>query len=160
MARLLNQKQWNESDDPVPMLKHLVRRGCTMDFTPLVDLFLIRVWRRVSDSTLRQVLYEWFGTGQTNLTQDEVNVAAEMRINELKKQLRNLDPSRSEHREVSHQIKLGSSLLVFDGTGFEETVTAVSRSMAAVADNPTRELKWQADTIRRLFDFDYIPPDE
>ena len=160
MARSLSRKKWDQTDDPTPLIDHLADRGCTLDFTPLVDVFLIRVWREVTDDTLRQVLHEWFGTGQTALDQDEANAAAEDRIKALKKQLRGLDSDSTEHLEVSRQIKLGEALLVFDGCGFDETMIGVCQSMSAVADDPERERKWQAHTIRGLFDFDYNPPDE
>ena len=160
MARELKRKQWDETDNPVPMIEHLGRRGCTLGFTPLADVLLIRVWRRVTDETFRQVMYDWFGTGQTTLTQDEANAAAEDRINVLSKKLATVKPGSVEHIDITNEIKLGKSLLVFDGAGFEETIIDLCQSMAAIADNPTKERKWQADTIRALFDFAYIPPED
>ena len=156
----MNRKQWDESDDPIPMVRHLAGRGCTLDFTCLVDLFLIRVWRKVSDPAFRQVLHEWFGAGPTELTQDQANAAAAARIKELQKQSRQLDQGSPEHRHIKHQIELGKSLLVFEGCGYEETITEVCRSMIAVSDDPARERRWQASTIRALFDFDYHAPPE
>jgi hypothetical protein len=32
--------------------------------------------------------------------------------------------------------------------------------MAAIAENPAKERKWQANTIRALFDFSYNPPED
>jgi hypothetical protein len=107
MATDLKLEQWDESDDPVPMIEHLGRRDCTLDFTPLADVLLIRVWRRVRDETLRQVMYEWFGTGQTKLTQDEANAAAADRIKVLSKKLGRLKPGSTEHSEITSEIKLG-----------------------------------------------------
>ena len=160
MAKSFNRKKWDQTDDPIPMIDHLEDRGCMMDFTSLVDVFLIRIWREVSDVTLRQVLDDWFGTGATTVTQDEANAAAEKRVDELTQQLRDLDADSTEYLEVSRQIELGKALLVFDGSGFSETVIGVCQSMSAVASDPERERKWQADTIRGLFDFDYNPPDD
>ena len=160
MAKKFSRTQWNETDDPIPMLEHLADCECTMDFTQLIDIFMIRIWREVSDPEFRLVLYEWYGTGQTDLTQDEANSAAEARVKELSKQLKGLKSKSEEHGEVSRQIELGKSLLCFTGSGFEETITEVCQSMATVAKDPAKESKWQADTIRGLFDFDYIPPEE
>ena len=158
MAKKLNRKQWDETADPIPMVEHLADRECTMDFTQLIDVFLIRVWRELSDPVFRQVLDEWFDTGQTAVTQDEANTAAEKRVKELKKQLKKLKPKSSEHSKALRQIELGKSLLCFLGSGFEETVTEVCDGMANVAKDPAKERRWQADTIRALFDFDYTPP--
>ena len=36
----------------------------------------------------------------------------------------------------------------------------VCQSMSAVAIDRDHDRKWQANTIRGLFDFDYNPPDE
>ena len=160
MARELKRKLWDETDDPVPMIEHLGRRGCTLDFTPFADVLLIRVWRRVRDETFRQVMYDWLGTGQTKLTQDEANAAAEDRIKVLLKTRARLKPDSAERIDITHEIKLGKSLLVFDGAGFEETMIDLCQSMAAVAQNPAKERKWQADTIRALFDFAYNPPED
>ncbi len=160
MAHELKRKQWDETDDPVPMIEHLGRRGCTLGFTPLADVLLIRVWRRVTDETFRQVMYDWLGTGQTKLTQDEAIAAAEDRIKVLSKKLARLEPDSAEHIDITYEIKLGKSLLVFDGAGFEETMIDLCQSMAAIADNPAKERKWQADTIRGLFDYAYNPPED
>ncbi len=160
MAGGLKRKQWDETDDPVSMIEHLGRRGCTLGFTPLADVLLIRVWRRVRDETLRQVMYDWFGTGQTKLTQDEANAAAEDRINVLSKKLARLKPNSAEHIDIAQEIRFGKSLLVFNGAGFEETMIDLCQSMAAIAENPAKERKWQANTIRALFDFSYNPPED
>jgi len=160
MASELKRKQWDETDDPVPMIEHLGRRGCTLGFTPLADVLLIRVWRRVTDETFRQVMYDWFGTGQTKLTQDQANAAVEDRIKALSKKQARFKPGSTEHIEITHEINLGKALLVFDGAGFEETMSDLCHWMAAIADNPAKERKWQADTIRGLFDFAYDPPED
>lgn len=160
MAIELKRKQWDEADDPVPMIEHLGRRGCTLGFTPLADVLLIRVWRRVTDETFRQMMYDWFGTGQTKLSQDEANAAAQSRIKVLSKKLARLKPDSDEYIDIANEIKLGNALLVFEGAGFEETMIDLCLSMAAIADSPAKERKWQADTIRGLFDFAYNPPED
>lgn len=160
MPRSLKRKQWEDSDDPEPLISHLGRRGCTLDFTLLADVLLIRVWREVKDETFRQVLHCWLGTEETDLTQDEANDAAEDHLQELQDQLDDVDRDSAEYGVLSRQIELGQALLVFEGSGFEETMTDLCRSMASVAADPEKERKWQADTIRGLYDFDYVAPSE
>ena len=143
----MDETSWNTCRDPKRMIQHLEERGCAGDFLQLEKELTNRIRSEITEPALLEFIEQQF-------TQDSQEKAQD-RIADLSEAMAELETCDPKFAKLNRQIEIANAILVFDGQGYAETVADLAEGIACLFDDTDSENAWQADTIRRIFPYNY-----